>query len=321
MGGLLLPILAILAATEAKPPQKVTVGLYLQNIPEIDVKTNSFQAEFYLWFLWTGDDDPTMTYQLTNAISLSDLTRTPIYVDASGAARADALDDGRHYQIFHVYGRFGHPFSLARYPLDDHEIVISLEDARHPDTELVHEVDTKGTAMRPDLTIPGWRLSPMKSIVARTHFATNFGDPRYPENGEAYSRVDFTVHITRPIVGLVSKTVIPIALIILITFGAFFCQPSDIDARLCLTITALISAVALQFTAATDLPPTGYLIALDKIYILSYVVILAVSFFCIAANRYVHAERPNVARLLDRIGLWTMSGGYFAVLALILAKD
>jgi len=28
--------------------QTVTVGLYLQNIPEIDIKTNSFSAEIYL---------------------------------------------------------------------------------------------------------------------------------------------------------------------------------------------------------------------------------------------------------------------------------
>ena len=97
-------------------------------------------------------------------------------------------------------------------------------------------------------------------------------------------------------------------------------QPEDIDARLCLTITALISAVALQFTAATDLPPTGYLIALDKIYILSYAVILAVSFFCIAANRYVHKEQVAMAHRLDRIGLWLLSISYFGILSLILSR-
>jgi hypothetical protein len=300
--------------------QKVTVGLYLQNIPEIDIKTNSFSAEFYLWFLWEGDIDPTLTYELTNVVNISELTKVPIFVDAAGASAPDTLPDGRRLQQFHVYGRFGHPFPLGKYPFDDHEIVISLEDARHASTVLMHEIDVKGTAMRPDLSIPGWNLSPMQSKLGLSKFATTFGDPRSGGNEESYSRVEFKVHIDRPVVGIFSKTVVPIALIIIITFGAFFLQPSDIDARLCLTITALISAVALQFTAATELPPTGALLLLDQIYILSYVAILAVTFACIGANRYVHAERPESAARTDKIAFRAIALGYFGLLALFLWK-
>ena len=301
-------------------PQTVTVGLYLQNLPEIDIKTNSFSAEFYLWFLWKGDLDPTLTFQLTNAVSIGDLSKTPIYTDAEGNAVSEELPDGRKLQCFHVYGRFGHPFPLANYPFDSHDIVISIEDAKHTTNYLLHELDKKGSTMRPDLTIPGWSLSPMRYELGRSQFATTFGDPRSGASEEAYSRADFKVHIDRPVVGIFSKTVIPIAIIILITFGAFFCQPSDIDARLCLTITALISAVALQFTAATELPPTGSLLLLDKIYILSYAAILGVTFCCIASNRSVHAERLDRAARIDRWGLWLLALGYFGALLFIITS-
>jgi hypothetical protein len=311
---------AATTATRGGAQQKVTVGLYLQNIPEIDIKTNSFAAEFYLWFVWQGDIDPTVSYELTNAVNVSELSRTPVFVDAAGNSAPDLLPDGRRLQQFHVYGKFGHPFPLARYPFDSHDIVISLEDTRHSIDELVHEVDVKGSAMRPDLEIPGWTFSPMKTTLKRSKFPTNFGDPRSGRNEDEYSRVDFTVHIDRPVVGIVSKTVIPIAIIILITFGAFFCQPLDIDARLCLTITALISAVALQFTASTELPPTGSLLLLDKIYILSYAAILAVTFSCIASNRAVHAERPALAKRIDRLGLVLVSSAYFGLLAYFLVR-
>jgi hypothetical protein len=301
-------------------PQTVEVGLYLQNIPEIDIKTNSFTAEFYLWFLWAGDLDPTLTFELTNAVNPSELTKTPIFVDASGNSAPDTLPDGRHLQQFHVYGRFGHPFPLSRYPFDDHDIAISLEDGRHANDALVHVVDEKGSAMRPDLVIPGWNLSPMRTSLGKTRFGTTFGDPRSNRGEESYSHVEFKVHIDRPVVGIISKTVVPIALIILITFGAFFCQPIDIDARLCLTITALISAVALQLTAATELPPTGSLLLLDKIYILSYVAILAVTFLSIAANRAIHRERAEQAAKIDRLGLRLVAAAYFGGLAMFLLR-
>jgi hypothetical protein len=301
-------------------PQQVTVGLYLQNVPEIDIKTNSFSAEFYLWFLWGGDLDPTLTYEFTNVVNVSELTKIPIFVDASGASAPELLPDGRHLQQFHVYGRFGHPFPLARYPFDDHEIVISLEDARSSTDALVHVLDQKGTTMRPDLVIPGWDLHPMTTAVGTHRFSSNFGDPRTGRNEDVYSHVDFMMKIERPWVGIVSKTIIPIALIILITFGAFFLQPADIDARLCLTITALISAVALQFTAATELPPTGSLLLLDKIYILSYLAILSVTFASIASNRFVHAEKPKSAAFTDRAGLWFTATAYFGALAFFVLR-
>jgi hypothetical protein len=313
-------------ATTIKPqpksgaaPETVSIGLYLQNIPEIDIKTNSFSAEFYMWFAWKGELDPTLSYELTNAVNVSELTKIPIFTDAEGNSVPETLPDGRKLQQFHVYGRFGHPFRLTGYPFDSHDITISIEDARHSVEALVHEIDVTGSNINPDLTIPGWSMSKMQSSLKRHKFATNFGDIRTGRGEDIYSKVDFTVHIDRPVVGIVSKTVIPIAIIILITFGAFFLQPNDIDARLCLTITALISAVALQFTAATELPPTGSLLLLDKIYILSYVAILATTFCCIASNRYGNAEKPKSAARVDRIGLILVAAGYFGGLLMFLA--
>ncbi len=305
-----------MAASPIGPRETITVGLYLQNIPEIDIRSNSFTAEFYIWFRWSGEIDPTLTYQVTNAVSVADMSRIPIYTDPQGNPVPELLPDGQKLQSFHVYGRFGHPFPLAKYPFDDHDIVLSIEDAKHPNTRLVHQIDVKGSAIRPDLRIPGWTLSPMHSDLGSTQFATNFGDTRDTGPSESYSRVDFTVHIERPVIGIVSKTMIPIALILLITFGAFFCQPMDIDARLCLTITALVSAVALQITASTELPPTGSLLLLDKIYILSYVTILAVTFCCIAANRMAHDEQPERAAKLDRWAFRITASAYFGLMAL-----
>ena len=53
--------------------QQVLIGLYLQAVPEIDIKTNSFLAEFYMWFVWSGDIDPTLTYEFNNLVQPSEL--------------------------------------------------------------------------------------------------------------------------------------------------------------------------------------------------------------------------------------------------------
>lgn len=298
-------------------PTHVVVGLYIQNIHEIDIKSNSFTAEFYIWFRWKGDTDPTISYEIANAVNVGELSKIPIYTDAAGNPVPEPQPDGSKLQSFHIYGRFGQPFPLARYPFDSHDIVIAIEDAKHDEGELIHEIDAAGTTMRPDLQIPGWTLGAVKVRATHSSFPTTFGDLRVKTAGELYSRVEFTVHIDRPVLGIISKTVIPLALILLITFGAFFCQPTDIDARLCLTITALISAVALQITAATELPPTGSLLMLDKIYNLSYATILAVTFATIWVNRLAHADEPERAARVDRWGFRIIGIGYFGILAIL----
>ena len=251
---------------------------------------------------------------------MTDLTQTAIYTDENGAAKPELLADGYKLQTFHIYGRFGHPFPLVRYPFDDHDITLSIEDTKHREVELVHSVDVPGSAIRPDLIVPGWTLSALHAELKHSRYASTFGDTRSRVEDELYSRADFTVHIDRPVVGIASKTMIPIALILLITFGAFFCQPVDIDARLCLTITALISAVALQITANTELPPTGSLLLLDKIYILSYATILAVTFCAIIANRLHHADQEERAHKLDRWGFRIIASGYFGLLVFFVAR-
>jgi hypothetical protein len=290
---LLLPFwLSAAARADTAPslsPQIVTVGVYLDHVPELDLKANSFVADFYLWFVWKGNIDPTQTVEFTNVLNPQELSKVPANVDSAGNSKPEILPDGRSYQSFHVQGHFWHPFPIGNYPFDEQDIVLSLEDSRHSSSELIYRVDTKETAIRPGLSIPGWELGKIDAVSDLDRFPTNFGDPRVSPGADLYSQAKFTVHANRPQAGLVLKTMVPVLIIMLITLGAFFCSAEDIDARLCLTITALISAVALQYSTSTELPPTGYLLLIDKIYLLTYAIILGTTFLSIVANR-LHAQ-------------------------------
>ena len=57
---------------------------------------------------------------------------------------------------------------------------------------------------------------------------------------------------------------------------ALLIHPDQVEGRLGLGITALLTLVAMQFTAASDLPEVGYLMLIDKVYLASNLFILAV---------------------------------------------
>ena len=144
-------------------------------------------------------------------------------------------------------------------------------------------------------------------------YNTNFGDPLTPTATQhTYPRVSFTMNVERPMSSVIAKTVLPLLIVLLIAFSSLLLKAGNIDARATLTITALMSAVALHYSDMTELPPTSYLLLLDKIYILSYMLIFAATVLSIASYRLADGGRDRAAVGLDRVAL----GGLVALACL-----
>ena len=81
------------------------------------------------------------------------------------------------------------------------------------------------------------------------------------------------------------KTFLPILLIILCAILALLLDPTHVEARIGLSITALLTLVATQFTSASEMPEVAYLTMMDLVYIASYVLILSVIAIVVRASR------------------------------------
>jgi hypothetical protein len=286
------------APAAAGAAQGVVVGMYVNQVASIDVKGNTFLADFYLWFRWQGDIDPTLTFELVNAIEPWSFAREAVYKDAAGTPHPDVLPDGCKFQQFHIQGRFGHPFELSAYPLDEQLIRIKLEDSKYTSNELVYIGDEKDSRADPALKIPGWTILESRGEVGSRTYATAMGDPRL--SALPCTQFRFTMRLGRPLVGYLSKTLVPISFVLLITILIFFVGHKYFEGRLGLAVTNLISAVALQLTTNADLPQVGYLVLVDKLYNFSYLLILFSMFESTLAVRYHDAGNEALAKRLDR---------------------
>ncbi len=295
-------------APEAEPeppkapegPEMVDVGVYLHHIPTIDLKTNTYLADFYLWFRWKGEHDPTKSFEFTNAVETWDLHRQATYVDDAGNPKSEDVEGGAKYQVFHVQGRFLNPFRLQNYPFDEQDIVIRFEDAESQIDKMRYRVDEGGAKHHPGVEIPGWDLTESSAEVRIERYPSNFGDPRVKKTGDAYTQFVYTLHIVRPVKGYLIKTLLPIAIVVAIAFVVFLIPLHYFDGRLGLAITNLISAVALQLSTSSDLPSVGYLVLLDKIYNLAYLVIFGSLVESVLVTRLYDSDRKALARRIDR---------------------
>ena len=300
-------------------PRPVYVGIYPSHIPEIDLGSNSYLVDFWIWFRWQGDDiDPSESFEFMNLYEGWDVHRQPVYHDEEGRARRDPLGGGWFYQVFRVQARFTRPFDVRRYPFDRQAIVIAIEDTDLTTKDMRYVADQGTETIDPELSIPGWRIRRVEPRVIEAVYPTNWGDTRRAIGADRYTNFKYTIHIERPIAGYVATTILPIAIVVLITLVIFLVDPKYFEARLGLGITSLISAVALQLTTSGDLPKVGYLVLLDHVYNLSYLVIFLSLLGSVMSVRLHDAGRTAAAKRLDRWGLAGMLVVFFGGVGLVI---
>lgn len=277
-------------------PKEVTVGMYINDIQAVDLRTHSYGVDFYLWFRWTGDDwNPAEGFELMNMFDPEGHVETVLYDEPQ------PQPDGSRYQIIRHQGLFSAKFPVGKYPFDSQELLVIIEDAEEGAETLQYVGDTEPLVVNGEIKLPGYKLGQARADIRDKPYQTAFGDLAEPDVA-AYSRVTFVVPIARPAASGVLKTFIPVLLIVLAAAFALLLDPTHVEARIGLAITALLTLVAMQFTMQSGLPEVAYLTLLDQIYLLSYLYVLVVIGLVVRGTRVdeqgqIQGGEGSVARL------------------------
>lgn len=253
--------------TAAKSAEIVTVGFYPINVYGVDPATSTFTYDGYIWFRWKGAIDPTQTVELTNSVGKSSLTKQLLYDTPQVAP------DGSKYQIMRIESQFLKPFSLASFPLDQHDLSIMLEDSLYGADQLVYEIDKLDTGYAPNLSISGWKLHGWADERTIIDYASTFGDRTVAQQSQ-FARISFSMNISRPESYFVWKLLLPLVVVLCGAWIALLLNPTLTETRAALPASALLTTVFLQQSYTGTLPETGGLVLLDKIYVVAYVLIV-----------------------------------------------
>lgn len=278
---------------------KVIVGAYIKDIQDIDLQSESFTLDFYLWFRWKNpainpaSTVETMTsngFQNTTTSSTGGVVGKPLY-----DAPVD-LPDGYKYQVLRFQGVFSRKLLLQEYPFDTQTLRVALKDERSDVRKLNYVVDKKPISMNKSLliSIPGFSLGDPTLFILDHAYETDFGDTSAPAD-VPYSCIVIEIRATRNMLPYLVKIVLPIFIVILITSLIYVLPARLEEARAGIGVTAMLTMVALQWTADSSLPSVEYLTMLDLLYILSMLYILAAMAYTVVASR---RNRHEVAQAL-----------------------
>jgi hypothetical protein len=283
---LMLMVAPICAQDQAAPPAAVAeepvaesikptvatdviVGVYINDIQQLDLQNHSYVMDFYMWFRWQNPDiNPQATLEFMNPFQLWGHINTPLY-----EAPQD-LPGGWKYAAIRYQGQFNSKLPLEKYPFDTQNLVIEFEDNSSGSSGLRFKPDKEAISLNPELTLPGYILGAPTLKIVDKPYPTNFGDTRLTEL-EPYSRVTVTVPVHRPWLTYAIKIILPILLVAACAALVYFIHPSFVEGRIGMGITALLTLVALQLTSNSQLPEVDYLMMIDKLYIAAYLFVIA----------------------------------------------
>jgi len=318
-----MPLALPVAAHADTGPDRVTIGVFINDLQDIDLASENFTVDFYLWMRWKNPAlDPSLTIEAMNSEGTQNTTSSPTG-GVAGEPLYDApvdMPDGSKYQVLRYQGVFSRKMNLEKYPFDTQVLEMVFEDKRKNASVIEFVPDTTPVTINDGgaMSIPGYVLGNPSLIVVPHKYPTNFGDIS-ANASTPYSRVIVALPVTRDVLPYLVKLVLPIFIVVLITSLIFLLPARLEEARAGIGITAMLTIVALQWTSDSALPSVEYLTLLDVTYIVSMVYILAAMAYTVLASRRNRAEMAQAltAKLDRRVGLVSLVV-YLAILGLTL---
>jgi len=284
------------AAEEAPAagPEVVKVGLYLNDVQNIDVHNNNYLLDFYLWFKWADkESDPTASFEFMNHSESWGTINTKV------TEKPETLPDGTQYQVMHIQGRMSDKMDLRAYPFDHQNLTILIEDAAKDINGLVYEVEE--VKVNPALKIPGFEYGAPQFSAATYTYPMQFGDTRLAEAGK-YSRTTFALPIYRNALTSFVKNILPIWLAVICGSFALMLHPRLIESRFQIAIFSILSLVSLQISNGNDLPSLQYMNLMDALYVTGYIYLICLMGSLIISTKWIeneHEEDNLRAKKLD----------------------
>lgn len=298
--------------------QVVKVGIYPIDVYDIDYKANSYAMTAYVWMQWNGDIDPTSTLEFTNAIEDWAQLRTNLYEEPQ------ELPNGDKYMIMRLNAHFYQPFDLRNYPLDTQRLTVDIEDSGGTLESLVYVPDMERSGLDAGLTVPGWTIAGLKAEELVHDYGTDFGDANLVD-GNVFSAVFYSIEMRRNQNYFVWKLLFPLIIVLITCWVALLLNPRWVELRTGIPFTALLAVVFLQMSYADALPEVAELVLMDKIYVLTYVLVIATLIQVVARTRTLREDSSDaVVSKIWRIDIVSVSIQVLvftgALAALVLAR-
>lgn len=311
---LLCAVQAAAAESELQPIEQggaVYVSAAVLDVDAINSVEQSFTINLYVQFRWF---DPRLAHDGPGSRreKLADI-QAPRFLLLNRQRTwstlldvADISPSGEVLYRMRVWGDFSQPLRLQHFPFDSHSFqipVIAL--ATDFESDFVPVVVDPEYPPRiaesfsvADWQIDGWRVE------------TSSEELGYDVAGQ---QLIFTFDAARIYTHYLVKFVVPLILIVMMSWVVFWIDPLESGSQLSVSVTVVLTLIAYHIALTNKLPDIPYLTAMDLFLFCSTLLVFASLIEVVITSRYANSNRVELARRIDLVCRATFPALYLAV--------
>ncbi len=247
----------------------VYAGIDFYRVNQVDIAGQKFDIELFTWFHFQGDVD-VQNIAFLNSINEETSTNEVLRQD---------VGIGIQYVCYKIKGTYLTPYDLRKFPFDTQSLPLKMAHRTRDSNEIILVVDNKNLSNFPvsDIYPEEWTYGGRADYSASFIPATTFGDPMYMGLGSrsAFSVYEANVIVKRILFPYLITLFLPLGIMIVISLFVFLIKRDQFDARLTLTMTALLSILVFHLAQGESLPSVGYLMKADQYFIATYILMFS----------------------------------------------
>ena len=285
----------------AGTPTPVGVGMFFLQIFDIDDIESTFEADVFYLRYW---NDPRLR-EPGRGKSYAVCTRPleGLWIPTLGVQNLRELaEEGDSYALIDADGNvllverldiiLSNPMDLSDFPFDQQKLQVRIEPLWLDDKELSLYPLVNYIRKAEGLEVNSWRIDD-PVVKVSTEYA--------PFRGMHYSRMDISLQIQRETNFFLYKLIIPLALIVLMSWSIFWVNPAMVAPQLGLGATSMLTIIAYQFALANMLPRISYQTRADGFILGSLGLVFLALAEAVATAWLVHIEKNQIALKIDRV--------------------
>ncbi len=291
-------------------PTDVSLGLLLNDLHSIDEVRERFTADLRAELTWRDArlTPEALGCEAAGARPLIDTIWHPelmmmngIDVDSSLQPRAVIGPGGRVRFVRRYTGVFGASMALEDFPLQTQQLGVLVGTVQLGPDQVRVRIDPDRSGILDAMVPAGWSLETPSSEVGTARLAD-----------VTINRIRFVFPARRLPGYFAYKVVLPLALIVAMSWSVFWLDPKHLQAQLGVASASVLTAIAFQLSLVDLLPQIPYLTRMDRFVLGSTVLVFAALAEVIWTSNLSVRDRLALARRLDRLARYLFPALYTA---------
>lgn len=282
------------------PPTELRTRVLLIDVAEVSSSSQTFSASVFLEVHWQDDrlrhagpgevlydlDEVwAPRFQILNQRSISRTLPDEVAVTPDG--------DVSYRQRY--WGSFSQSLDLREFPYDRQAfrlLVIPVLPNIAPGDVVMVQDPALASAMAPEVTVPDWEVG-----------SWGAGPISFNPGGARKVDTTFEFHFetTRHGSYYLFKVILPLLLIVAMSWIVFWVDPTDMGPQLSIGVTSMLTLIAYRFAVGNEIPKVGYLTRMDLFFLGSTLAVFATLIEAVTTGVMAKRGLADRARRIDRV--------------------